>query len=340
MKNFKRLFTIVLSMVLAAGMGCLSVFAADTDEFGESYKATYTISVYSGKEGTFGGDTVKKVEANYGDTVTVDIDGGITVAGSKKADLNFGMNSGSKYYARGLKVAGHDNDETSRMGYRTITSTATEDMSFSVAYGLEGGMVKYTVRYVDEDGNELHPTGEYYGVAGDYPVVSFKYVEGYAPDAYNLGKTLTGNDADNVFTFTYRESDLTAAEQQAAAAAPVTTVIRRGNANNANANANGNANANANNGAAGANNANGTTIGDNATPAAGAPNVVDLDNGEVPQAELPEEEESELAKQHTLGYILGGAGLVALIAAAAVALVKRRNAEYEDDEDEEDDDNN
>ena len=328
MKNIYRLFTIVLSVILLSGMGCLSVFAAD--EFGEDYKATYTISVYSGKEGSFGGDTVKTVEANYGDTVTVDLDGGVTVAGSKKLDLDFAVNGDSKYYPRGLKDAGHDNDETSRLGYRVINRTVTEDMSFSVAYGLKGGMVKYTVRYIDEDGNVLHPTGTYYGMEGDYPVVSFKYVEGYAPDAYNLGKTLSKNEADNVFTFTYSESDLTAAEQQAAAAAPVTVIVRGGgNAGNTGGGANA---------GAGANNANGgTAIGDNATPRAGAPNVVDLDNGDVPQAQLPEDEASELDIQHLLGIILGGAGLLALIAALVIALIKRRNAEYEDDEDEEDD---
>ena len=100
----------------------------------------------------------------------------------------------------------------------------------------------------------------------------------------------------------------------------------------------GNAGGGANAGA-GANNANGgTAIGDNATPRAGAPNVVDLDNGDVPQAQLPEDEASELDIQHLLGIILGGAGLLALIAALVIALIKRRNAEYEDDDEDEEDD--
>ena len=312
MKKIKKTFAILLAMVLLTGCGCISVFAAD--EFGEDYSADYKITVYSGKEGVFKDGPVVEINAKYGENVTIDLD-----------KLGLKINDGSKYYARGLKIAGHDNDETSRIGFRTISTTVTGDQSYSVAYGLKGGMVKYTVNYVDESGTALHPSAEYYGMAGDYPVVSFQYIEGYAPDAYNLGKTLTGNEADNVFTFTYGPSTLSAEEQMAAAAAPV-TVIRR----TAGGGTTGDGGAGA---GAGADGADGTTIGDNATPAAGGPNVVDLDDGKTPQSapqsDLPE---SELSHQKKMGFIIGGACAVAAIAAAAIAIARRRQYEYEDDD--------
>lgn len=309
MKTIKKALTIILTLVLAAGFGCFSVFAAD--DFGESYEAEYTITVYSGKEGTFGdGSTVKTFTKGYNKPLTISLD-----------ELGLKVNDGSKYYDRGLKIAGHDNDETSRIGYRTINTTVTGDQSYSVAYGLKGGMVKYTVNYLDDNDNPLAPSAEYYGMAGDYPVVSYLYVEGYAPEFYNLGKTLTDNEADNVFTFRYSQSNLTAEEQAQQAA----TTGRRTAAGAANA-ANGGANA-------GANNADGTAIGDNATPAAGAPNVVDLDDGNTPQA-APQSDvpKSELSRQKTMGFIIGGVCVAAAIAAAAVAIARRRQYEYEDDD--------
>ena len=38
---------------------------------------------------------------------------------------------------------------------------------------------------------------------GDRPVVAFLYIDGYEPQAYNLTKTLSKNEADNIFTFVY-----------------------------------------------------------------------------------------------------------------------------------------
>ena len=125
MKTIKKALTIILALVLAAGFGCLSAFAADEetpkDEYGDNvYKATYTISVYSGKEGNFGGSTVKKYPAHYGETLSIDLDtGAVKINGADKEKLNFAINNGSEYYARGFKVSGHDNDETSGNEART-----------------------------------------------------------------------------------------------------------------------------------------------------------------------------------------------------------------------------
>ena len=84
-----------------------------------------------------------------------------------------------------------------------MTFTADEDTSFEVAYGLAGGMVKYKIQYVDKSGEELRDPDTYYGMAGDKPVVSYKYVNNYRPKAYHVTKTLSKNEDENVFTFTY-----------------------------------------------------------------------------------------------------------------------------------------
>ena len=325
MKTFRKALTLVLSLMMIICMSGLAVFA---DDVTEDYKGTtYKIKFYSGKEGSFGSEKMVEVPAKYGDNITVDLDGDVSINGTKKASFGFSVKNPAEYYARGFKIAGHDNDETTgdkvKPGgyYRSFTVPVTGDTSYSVAYGIEGGLVKYVVNYLDDNGNALHPSGEFYGMPGDYPVVSFKYIEGYAPEAYNLGKTLSSNEADNVFTFRYSESDLTAEEQAQQAA----TTGRRTAAGAANA-ANGGANA-------GANNADGTAIGDNATPAAGAPNVVDLDDGNTPQA-APQSDvpKSELSRQKTMGFIIGGVCVAAAIAAAAVAIARRRQYEYEDDD--------
>ena len=72
-----------------------------------------------------------------------------------------------------------------------------------VAYGILGNAVAYTINYEDEAGRSLAPSETYYGNVGDRPVVSYLYIEGYQPQAYNLIGRLSENAADNVFTFVY-----------------------------------------------------------------------------------------------------------------------------------------
>lgn len=337
MKTFRRALTLILSLMLIAF--CSMTVMAAADDYGEDYSGTkYTVRVYSGKEATFaGGKTVVEYpDLEYGSKIKININ---------SADLKPVLNgdAADKYYVRGFKMAGHDNDETSRMNINSYEYTVTGDASFSVAYGMKGAMVGYTVNYVDANGRSIHPSEVFYGMPGDYPVVSYQYVEGYTPDVENMGRTLTDKAEDNVFTFTYT---------RAAAAADTDEGTVNAGANNANRNAGtGNANGGrtaANNGAAGnagtgANNGNangdgngaGTTIGDNPTPMAGDSNVVDLDNGDVPAAEPDESETSDTQKQFKMSTIIAGACAVLLIAGAAAAIMKRRNGEYEEDEEDE-----
>ena len=64
-------------------------------------------------------------------------------------------------------------------------------------------MVAYTVNYQDASGNSLAESQTFYGNVGDKPVVAYRYVENYIPDALALTKTLSDNESENVFTFTY-----------------------------------------------------------------------------------------------------------------------------------------
>ena len=84
-------------------------------------------------------------------------------------------------------------------------------MDYVVAYGIKGDMLAYTVNYQDANGKTLADSQTFYGNAGDKPVVAYKYIENYIPQALALTKTLSDNESENVFTFTYTPAALFAA---------------------------------------------------------------------------------------------------------------------------------
>lgn len=148
---------------------------------------TYTVRFYSGQQGTFadGRQVLVYKDLSYGSIVSFN-QGGVV------------LNDGSKYYVRGIRESGRDNNTVSASSF-----TVTSDRDYVVAYGLRGDMVAYTVNYVDESGTALAPADTYYGNVGDKPVVAFLYIDGYQPQAYNLTKTLVADESQNVFTFVY-----------------------------------------------------------------------------------------------------------------------------------------
>lgn len=176
------LSVLVLTEVLAQG-----VLAAEPEEPSEEHPYTYSVTLSAGKQGTFAdGDSIVREELKYGDYVNFDWRDQLTL----KDD---------KYYAKGIRRSGEDNSNS----FITDQVQVTGDEDYVVAYGVLGDMVAYTVQYLDENGNELAPSKTYYGSVGDRPVVAFQYIEGYLPQAYNLTKTLSENEADNVFPFEY-----------------------------------------------------------------------------------------------------------------------------------------
>jgi len=317
MKSIKRLLKAAFAFAL-----CLTVFSVTLAVLpaGSAYAAddeayTYTITVNSGKEGSFkGGTTVKMGPYKYGEECTIDIN---------SSELGLTVKDPDTYYARGLKISGHDNDEVSNRDYQSFTFPVTGDESFTVAYALKGSMVKYSVNYVDEAGRQLIDSEEYYGMIGDYPVVSYQVVDGYLPDAYNKGKTLVEDESENVFTFVYSQNANGGTETQ--------TITVNDNTGNA-----------------------GTPAG-NAGPAAGGQpaNFVNLDDGQTPttdpgaaggnngggngnenngggQTNIPESSTpTGIMSGRAVPYILGGGLLAALIALIAFLRARGKDDDKE-----------
>jgi len=266
-------------------------------------------------------------------------------------DLGQVQVSDDKYYAKGIRKSGRDNNEVSM---ENLAFKVTEDADYTVAYGIKGDLVAYTVNYQDEDGNALAPSRTYYGNVGDKPVVAFLYVEGYQPQAYNLTKTLSNDESKNVFTFKYSKGETAAPEQTqndgnnantgnngtaangaaAGNAANAGNGATAGNAANAgnDANAGNHANAgtaaNADNGATAGNAAPVTELPDEAVPTTdGTEDLVDLDDEETPLANV---DASSGAKKFGNPYVIAAAG-VALLAGLIGLFVWMKRRKTEDD---------
>lgn len=187
MKIRNKVIKGLLSVLVLTGVLAQGVLAAEPEEPSDEHPYTYSVTLSAGKQGTFAdGDRIVREELKYGDYVNFDWRDQLTL----KDD---------KYYAKGIRRSGEDNSNS----FITDQVQVTGDEDYVVAYGVLGDMVAYTVQYLDENGNELAPSKTYYGSVGDRPVVAFQYIEGYLPQAYNLTKTLSENEADNVFPFEY-----------------------------------------------------------------------------------------------------------------------------------------
>lgn len=174
--------------------------------FAEEY--TYQVTIDGGNQGVLtstAGLEVKSASAK----VALE-NGRIVISGLKTDDVvSFRAQNGAvsmqdegKYYIQGIRRSGRDTEELASSSFRV-----TEDVDYVVAYGIKGNLVGYTVNFEDADGNTLAPSEKYYGNVGDKPVVANIYIEGYAPRALALTKTLSPNEAENVFTFVYEEGE-------------------------------------------------------------------------------------------------------------------------------------
>ena len=171
---------------------------------------TYSLTLYAGNQGAFTGDLSWVIPYSQGEA-QVSLEGDkVVVRGLEAGDIvtfqqevqnQVELTDGSRYYVQGLRLSGRDNDSASTQAAVTVDG----DADYVVAYGIQGEMTAYTVNYLDEEGNALLPSQTYYGNIGDKPVVAYQYVEGYMPQALSLTKTLSANEAENVFDFTYRE---------------------------------------------------------------------------------------------------------------------------------------
>ena len=314
MRNRK---TLLLISIIAAVLLAVSMLIPSIPAKAEEEGYTYTVRIYAGKEGSFsGGESVLVYkDQKPGDTIPFDF-------GSVQ------LKNGNKYYVKGIRESGKDNYDPEHPQLSAITVEG--DADYVVAYAMLGSSVAYTVNYVDANGNALSPAQTFYGNIGDKPVIAYRYVEGYFPQAYNLTKQLSGNAADNVFTFVYqsvapREIQGEGAEEGAAGT-----------------------------GAAGAGAAMpGTGLNGGALPQnpEGTQQLIDIDGGQVPQAnggtegstengtdnqggnnggngsDISDNPTPQASNGSVLPWILGGVGIaaaIAIIIAIIVAVIKRK----------------
>jgi len=182
----RKLITLFCVLVLVLAFGAGQAFADDY---------TYTVTIYPGLHGHFtNGQDCWTETFKKGENCSINL--------SKIFVLD-----DDTYYPRGIRLSGHDNNE--QTGYMTATFPVTEDLSYTVAYGIKGNMVSYTVNYIDEAGNTLAPSDTFYGMPGDKPAVSYKYIDGYQPNAYYQTQEL--KEGENIINFVYHvaESDVT-----------------------------------------------------------------------------------------------------------------------------------
>ena len=180
MKKWKRLLVSLLTVSMTLGASTMSVMADDTTQY------TYKVTLSAGNKGTINGQN-KIEQANIAPDSTVTF------------NLNDIQVTDDKYYVKGIRLSGRDNNET----LAAPSFTVDKDADYVVAYGIKGNMVAYTVNYQDASGKSLAESQTFYGNIGDKPVVAYRYIENYIPDALALTKTLSDNESENVFTFTY-----------------------------------------------------------------------------------------------------------------------------------------
>lgn len=316
MKKYKKLFVSLLAAAVLTVGSAFSVMAADT--------YTYKVTVYAGNKGTIDGQEQKEIT-------------GLSLGSQVILDINSVKVTDDKYYVKGFRLSGRDNEEA----LATPTIEVDGDVDYVVAYGIKGDMVAYTVNYQDANGKTLADSQTFYGNAGDKPVVAYKYIENYIPQALALTKTLSDNESENVFTFTYTPGETdriveTTTTVTTIVPGPTTTTTTTGTtgtgttgtgtaangtnaannaagdntANGANTNAGGTTD-NQNNGQDANNQDNQTTdIPDNQVPET----LVDLDDEETPKSNIDAEDGS-----NTLPMV-GGAAVGILSVAALAAL--------------------
>lgn len=301
MRKRKRMIVTLLAVSLLFGRNAERVLAK------EEY--SYTITLHAGEKGaingTDGGTEVLK-GCHAGDRISFDL---------SRVTVN-----DEKYYIKGVRLSGRDNEEAAPAFY------VDGDADYVVAYGIKGDQVAYTVHYQDEEGNALADSETFYGNPGDKPVVAYRYIEGYVPQALAMTKTLSDNETENVFTFVYHAEE----GETVAPETPTSTTIVNVPGTAGTAQGAGAAEGTAAGGGAGANMGTSAeepereTDTDTEVEVTEPEELVDLDEIETPAGNVKlEEREMEEAS----GFPMAAAGVIGVISLAALiglAVVVRR----------------
>ena len=281
---------------------------------GNETEYTYTVTLCSGNQGYFSdtngitvdnhitgssyqiekesqGEKIKISGLKYGDRVMV------------QAQSCIQLKEDGKYYIGGIRESGRDNNTVGKSAF-----VVESDQEYVAAYAIAGNMVAYTVNYQDANGNTLSDSETFYGAVGDQPVVAFKYFENYRPQAYNLTKTLSSNEAENIFTFVYT-TDTQSAANNANAGNDANAANNVNDADDANADNNQGADGNVN-------------IPDEETPQ----ELVNLDDEETPLADMQQKDEKTKRPAGNMPLLIGvaSAAVAGLVALTAFALRRKK----------------
>ena len=158
---------------------------------------SYTVRIFPGDKGTIDGKKDPIVEV---------VEPGYEWSGS---DFDYGERAASdtdKYYVRGIREAGRDNNTTNNLINPSFT--VNRDIDLVVAYGVKGSDVTYKINYVEYGTNKkLIDPRTYHGNIGDKPVVAYLYIDGYVPQYKNVTGTLDADPTKNEWTFYYIDAD-------------------------------------------------------------------------------------------------------------------------------------
>lgn len=270
MFNLKKMLVSLLSVTVIATAPAVTAMAAQTTPY------TYKVTLSAGNKGTIDGQQkVEELNLTAGSTISF--------------DLNDIQVTDEKYYVKGIRLSGRDNAEALAAPAFTVGG----DADYVVAYGIKGEQVAYTVEYKDADGNTLADSQTFYGNVGDKPVVAYRYIENYVPQALALTKTLSENEADNVFTFTYTPGETNQVIETTTTITTVvpgntvynTVTVPAGTAGGTNAGGTTGANGTGGN----ATNADGTTTPGGTTDANGGQDANQGDTVESPDEDTPQD---------------------------------------------------
>ncbi|MBR2780830.1 MAG: hypothetical protein IKD81_05385 [Eubacteriaceae bacterium] len=179
----------LLCVMMVISFGAKGSYAEDSTA---GYK--YTVRIYAGNHGNFGGAKEWSATYHYGDTVNISL-----------AQIGFTVTD-TKYRVIGVRLTGLDDIYAS--GDENLTFSVekiVKDMSFVVAYAMTGEVVEYSVRFTDENGTDLTAPVTYHGMVGDAIVINHLYFEGYTPVAASTEFILSSDPAQNNFTINYKK---------------------------------------------------------------------------------------------------------------------------------------
>ena len=196
MKKFFSLLMILLLLLIHP----VNVINAGEEEPDDEYQVT----IYGGMHG--------KISDSEGSAENVKVI--FTVKKGTVINLNpdtgsygdrFSVTPEGKYLFKGYHISGQldeSNLDKGQFAEVVFPYKVDHDVDFVATYYVPGNIVHYKATYVDTDGNTLHAPDEYVGNLGYKPVVSFRYIEGYVPNAHNITGTLTKDNMEFKFTYT------------------------------------------------------------------------------------------------------------------------------------------